>query len=355
MIDLAEIFRLHWPEYERRYGSKLLPSHRRAVKAILQCRTPALGGEVYQCGPCHRHRYVYHSCNHRGCPKCGHHQATQWIQKQKSHLLPVPYFMVTFTLPSELREYFSSHQKDCCNLLFAASSQALRDVAANPKYLGAQIGMMGILQTWTRDLRYHLHIHYLVPAGGLSEDGLRWIRLKFADYLAPEGVLAARFKTLMKQALQEDHPLFFKTISPKLWQKKWVVDVLQVGRGEAALKYLSAYIYKTAITAQRFLACNQEEVSFRYRDAKTGHWEVARLTGEQFLQRFLQHVLPRGFARIRYYGWRSAAALKRWERILALLDWKPPLPPLPLPAQLILCPQCHQPMVFMGKLARPPP
>lgn len=355
MVDPADILRRHWPAYQQRWGSKLLASHRRAVAAILQCRTPALGGELYRCAPCERARYVYHSCNHRACPKCGHHEATAWITKQQAHLLPVLYFLVTFTLPSELRRLFKSHQKICYNLLFRASSQALKQVAANPEHLGGQLGMLGILQTWTRDLRYHPHVHYLIPGGALSPDQLRWIPPQYPDYLLPGPVLSPRFRTLFKEFLQQHHPQLFQTLPARVWQKQWVVDLRPVGNGQAAIEYLSAYLYKTALTAQRLLSFDDQAVRFRYRQARTAQWITVELSPQRFLHRFLQHVLPRGFARVRYFGWWSAAACKSWQRILALLDYSPPQPPpLPIP-QPPLCPLCGQAMLWIETLPRPPP
>ena len=352
MVELAEIFRRHWPAYEQKYGSRLLPSHRRAVSAILHCRTQALGGHLYRCEPCALDHYVYHSCNHRACPKCGHQQATAWIQKQKAYLLPAAYFLVTFTVPAQLRRFFRSAQKFWYEFLFRQSSGTLADVASRQKYLGGQLGMMGILQTWTRDLRYHPHVHYLVPGIGLSLDGHRCVRTGSADYLLPEKVLAARFRNRFRRHLSHHHPELFKAIPAKVWKLQWVVDVLAVGSGEAALKYLSAYTYKTAITGQRLLASDEHSVSFRYRDADTGQWQTCQLPGERFMHRFLQHILPRGFQRVRYYGWRSPAAHQRWEKILGLLSWKPPLPSKPPPLGPQQCPRCAGPMTWLGRLPR---
>ena len=270
-------------------------------------------------------------------------------------MLPVPYFLVTFTVPSELRRLFYSHQQLLYNLLFAQSAGALQDVAARPKYLGAELGLLGILQTWTRDLRYHPHVHYLVPGGGLRSDGLRWIRCPTPTFLLPERVLAARFRSRFNQALSELSAQLMAPIPKRIWASKWVVDILPVGSGEAALKYLSAYLYKTAITSQRLISSDDQQVCWAYRQAQTGQWVSAQLKGPAFIARFLQHVLPKGFQRVRYFGWRAAAAAKKRERILALLNWKPPPAPARIPLPIPLCPQCHQSMLCLGPLARPPP
>lgn len=355
MVDLAEILRRHWPAYRKKFGNRLLPSHRKAVAAILRCRTAALGAQVYRCVQCGRDHCAYHSCNHRACPRCGHHDATAWIAKQKTLLLPVPYFLVTFTVPAGLRAFIRSHQKLAYSLLFSQSAATLQDIAGDPKHWGVQIGFLGVLQTWTRDLRYHPHIHYLVPGGGLTHDQLRWLQVPNPEFLLPEPVLAARFRNRLKFALQQQDPQLFLSIPRTVWSQKWVVDVLPVGRGEPALKYLSAYIYKTAITAQRLLACDDTSVTFNYRQAASGQWKLCRLPAQAFLHRFLQHLLPAGFQRVRYFGWLAPAASKRRQRIFALLDWKAPalIPPDPLPPPH--CPQCKIPMLRIGTLARAPP
>ena len=353
MVDLADILRRHWPAYKENFTT--LPSHRKAVAAMLRCRTPALGGQFYRCPRCGKGHCAYHSCNHRACPKCGHHDATQWLAKQKTLLLPVPYFLVTFTVPAELRSFIRSHQKLSYPLLFAQSAGALQDIAADPERWGVQLGFLGVLQTWRRDLRYHPHIHYLVPGGGLSHDQLRWRQVPDAEFLLPEPVLAARFRNRLKLALQQKDPKLFLTIPPIVWSRDWVADVLPVGRGEPVLKYLSAYIYKTAITAQRLIACDDTTVTFSYRERTSGQWNLCALSGQCFLHRFLQHILPAGFQRVRYFGWLAPAASKRRQRIFALLDWKAPLfvPPPPPPAPQ--CPDCQIPMTLLGTIPRGPP
>ena len=354
MVDLAQVLARHWPDYLRRFGEKLLPSHRRAVQAILSCRTAQLGGKLYACAPCDHFHYAYHSCNHRACPKCGHHQATLWIEQQKAKLLPVPYFLVTFTLPAELRPLARAHQQLLYSLFLTQSARALQDIARDPKHLGVELGLLAILQTWTRDLRFHLHSHLVVPGGGLTPDHLRWRQVPSPDFLLPEKVLATRFRTRFRHAL-EQHPELFAQVPSRVWYKPWVADVIAVGRGESALKYLSAYIYKTAFTSQRLLGFDDHSVTFTYQDRITGQSTLCRLPAHQFIHRLLQHVLPRGFQRVRYFGWLAAAATKRRRRILALLDYRPPDPPLPTLVPPPRCPHCQRPMLCLAQLPRPPP
>ena len=354
MVPLAEVLRRHWPAYERKYRARLLPSHRRAVAAILSCRTPALGGQLYRCA-CGQEHYAYHSCNHRACPQCGHADTTQWLERQRSRLLPVPYYMVTFTVPAQLRKIVRSNQKILYPLLLGQSAAALADIGRDHKNFGAQIGCLTVLQTWTRDLRYHPHVHCIVPAGGLSADRLRWVRPKCDNYFLPEPALAMRLRTRLKAALQQNHPQLFAQIPAVAWSLAWVADVERVGSGESALKYLAAYVYRTAFSAQRILSDDGQLITFTYRESKSGKTQVLSLSPEAFLHRFLQHVVPKGFQRVRYFGWLSPAAKSRWERILALLDWKSPAlaPRAPVPPPL--CPTCNKPMALIGLLARAPP
>ncbi len=353
MVPLAEVLRRHWPAYERKYRARLLSSHRRAVRAILSCRTPALGGQLFRCD-CGQQQYVYHSCNHRACPQCGHADATEWLARQRQRLLPVPYYLVTFTVPEQLRRLIRSHQKVCYGLLLRHGAGALLDVAREHKELGAQLGLLAVLQTWTRDLRFHPHVHCVVPGGGLSADGLRWVRPKRPDYFLPQAVLAMRLRTRLQAALREEHPQLFGQIPRRVWSLDWVADVQPVGRGEPALKYLAAYVYRTAFSAERIRSDDGQHITFTYRESGSGKTQSVRLTPEQFLHRFLQHVLPPGFQRVRYFGWWSAAAKTKWERIQALLDWKAPPLLLPTPAPP-LCPCCQKPMILIGRLARAPP
>ena len=350
---MAEVLRRHWPAYERKFRARLLPSHRRAVTAVLNCRTPALGGQLFRCD-CGRQHFAYHSCNHRACPQCGQADATEWLARQRRRLLPVDYYLVTFTVPSELRALIRSHQKDLYPLLLRESAGALLDVGRDHQDLGAELGLLAVLQTWTRDLRYHPHVHCVVPGGGLSTDGLRWVRPKYPQHFLPQPVLAMRWRTRLKQALQQNHPVLFASLPKKVWFRKWVADVQPVGSGEPALKYLAAYVYRTAFSAERILADDGHHITFTCRDSKDRRTRALCLPVERFLHRFLQHVLPKGLQRVRYFGWLAPSAKKRFQRILALLDHRPPPLALPAPLPPPECPCCKKPMLLVGRWPRPP-
>ena len=298
MVEVAEIFRLHGAQYRAKYGERMPRSHLRAMRDIESCRTPSLGGKVYLCNKCELYRYSYHSCKNRHCPKCQNDQANQWLEQQKSLLLPVIHFMVTFTLPQELRALARSNQKTVYNILFRASSQALRKLALDPRFVGGRIGMVGVLHTWTRDLRYHPHVHYIVTGGGLNQQG-RW-RSSGDQFLVPGKPLNIIFRAKVRHELKKAGLL--DQIDKQVWNKEWVVNLEPVGSGVAAFKYLAPYIFRVAISNNRIRTLEDGRVTFQYKDSATDQIKTSQIPAEEFIQRFLQHVLPKRFTKVRYYG-----------------------------------------------------
>jgi len=299
MVEMAEIFRIHGPQYRAKFGDQMPHSHLRAMEAIEQCRTEALGGQVYYCENCHDYQYSYHSFKNRHCPKCQNGSANEWLQRQKDLLLPGPHFLVTFTLPDALRELTRSHQKLLYNILFRASAQALQDLALDPRFVGGKIGMVGVLHTWTRAMHYHPHVHYLVPAGGLASDGRQWLP-SWENFLVPVKALSILFRAKVRDALRRT-PVF-DLVPNDLWAKDWVVHCEPVGTGSHALHYLAPYIFHVAISNNRILKLADGQVTFQYQDSQTGAIQVCTVTAEEFIRRFLQHVLPDHFVKVRYYG-----------------------------------------------------
>jgi hypothetical protein len=303
MVELADIFRQYGPAYRAKFAEQMLPSHLAAMRAIEQCRTEVLGGQVYYCPQCDEVRYSYHSCRNRHCPKCQQEAAQAWLDQQRDLLLPVPYFLVTFTLPRGLREVARSHQKLVYNLLFRTSAEALQQLAQDPRFVGGQIGMVGVLQTWTRDLQYHPHVHYLVPGGGLAPDGQTWQRAKnhFFVHVKP---LARLFRAKFREALRKTD--LFAQVAPTAWSQDWVVapkgPPRPVGTGEAALKYLAPYVFRVALSNNRIRKLENDQVTFTYKEGDTGKTKRSTVPAQEFMRRFLQHVLPKGFVKIRYYG-----------------------------------------------------
>lgn len=352
MIELAEIFRQHGPAYRDKFKGRIPASHLKVMQAIEQCRTEALGGHVYTCEACDQTRYSYHSCKNRHCPKCQNEAGQQWLEQQHALLLPVPYFMVTFTLPEGLRTLARSNQRQVYDLLFQSSAAALQELASDPRFIGGQIGCLGVLQTWTRDLTYHPHVHYLVPGGGLSPDGQSWLRTHNAFFVHVKP-LSRLFRAKFRAALQQAE--LVQQVPPQVWRQEWVVHCQPVGTGQAALKYLAPYVFRVALSNRHILKLQEDQVTFRYRNSATCHWQSRTLPAEEFIRRFLQHVLPKGFQKIRYYGFFSSGQRHRLHQVRQLLGAVIPPPPTPLaqlhspnpsPAKpaLIPCPSCGRPM-----------
>ena len=368
------------PAYLERWGSAMPARQREVLDTILSCRTPERGGQLWICPEHHHYHYAYHSCNDRHCPQCGQAEAQDWLDRQFHRLLlPVEYFMITFTLPEPLRRWLRSHPKAGYDQFFAASSQALQDLANNPKRLGAQLGFMGVLHTSSRTLIYHPHIHYLVPGGGLSPDGCQWVAPK-RKFLLPHAPLADHFRNLLRQGLEQYAPEAIKEIPDKVWKQRWVVDVQAVGNGENALRYLGRYVFHTAAGNRRLPLLPDGRLRWTYCDSQTHKTTSVDLEPFELIRRFLQHVLPAGYSRVRYFGWLSPAARKKANRVRVLLGRLPqlseaeqaawqmpadsfdPMVPEEQPVQPRpwICPHCQRPMILhstwsAGKLKPRPP
>ncbi len=357
-LELADIFRQFGPAYRQKYSTRLLPSHRKAMRDIERCRTVALGGQVYRCSACGEVQYSYHSCRNRHCPKCQQERAQEWLQLQQELLLPVPYFFLAFTLPAQLRILARQNQKLFYHILFQASAQATQQLANDPRFVGGQIGMVGVLHTWTRNLAYHPHVHYLVPAGGLTADHQHWLKARHNFFLpvrALSKLFRARFQHLLRRTT------LFAQIPAEVWRLDWVVHCKAVGNGQTALKYLAPYIYRVALSNRRLIkmldtSClESSQVTFSYRPSGSRKFKHCTLSVEKFIHRFLQHILPRGFVKVRYFGFFGAALRPR---LLALQDSLQPNPSKPKdeptanppPSSSWLCPKCGQPMLFLHTL-----
>jgi hypothetical protein len=350
VIDLAEIFQKYGPAYREKFAGRMPVSHLKTMADIEACRTEVLGGHVYTCDQCGETCYSYHSCKNRHCPKCQNDAAQAWLARQTELLLPAPYFMVTFTLPEGLRAIARSHQKLIYDLLFQSSAAALQELAADPRFVGGQIGLVGMLQTWTRNLVYHPHVHYLVPGGGLSADGQTWRRARNAFFVHVKP-LSRLFRGKFRAALQQTD--LFDQVPASVWRQEWVVHCQPVGTGEAALKYLAPYIFRVAISNRRIVKLENGQVTFRYRESDTRRWKNCTLPAEEFIRRFLQHVLPKGFQKVRYYGLFSSSQRPRLAQARRLLG-RPPAPQASDPNQtpiqagptppVIRCPTCGRPM-----------
>jgi hypothetical protein len=306
-----------------------------------RCRTPD-SGEIYvHCSECDQAEWRPMSCGHRNCPKCQNYETSQWLDRQRSKLLPVEYFMVTFTLPAELRSLAWHFQSRVYAIMFACATSTLKDFGLNPKHLGAQMGMTAVLHTNNRKLEQHPHIHVIVPGGGIDKSRRQWKKLK-SKYLFNECALAQVFRARFIDALNEAG----LTI-PVGVPQKWIAHCRHVGTGLPALKYLSRYLYRGVISEKNIISCKNGKVTFSYVDSETGRTEYLTLAAEEFLWRVLQHVLPRGFRRVRDYGFLHGNAKKLLALIQLILRVVLEIDP-PRPRPVFKCPKCKAPMTIRG-------
>lgn len=319
MLEVADIFREAGPAYRQVNATRLPQGQLKAMRDIEQCRTAALGGHIEACDRCEAKRYSYHSCRNRHCPKCQGEQTRRWLDTQRSRLLPVPYYLVTFTLPAELRPLARAEAKVVYAILMTAAAAALSKLAADPQFLGAQPGMMAVLHTWTRAMLFHPHAHFLVTAGGLSPDRRRWLSPQNPRFLVPGFALGVIFRAKVRDALAKKGLLGAVPAAAWSSDKKWVVHLRHAGTGEKVLDYLARYVFRIAITNSRLERFENGEVCFRYRDNRSSEVKHCTLAVSDFIERFLQHVLPAGFTKVRYYGVFSSSRKVELERIKAVL------------------------------------
>ncbi|MFA4837596.1 MAG: IS91 family transposase [Dehalococcoidia bacterium] len=299
MPTIAEIFRRFSAEYLQLYGDKLLPSHRRAIRDIVACRTPALGGHRAHCPSCGYEHHSYHSCNNRSCPTCNSQVTERWRRRQLDDLLDVPYFHLVFTVPHELQEPIRSNQKKLYGLLMRCATSALQKLAADPRYIGGKIGILCVLHTWTRGMGYHPHVHCLVPGGGLGPDRV-WHESR-RKFLVPVQALSIIFRAKFMKGLAKVLPE--ESLPAVVWEKPWVVYSKPVIQGaEKVVGYLSRYIHRVAITNNRILTIGNDRVTFRYKDSRDSLWKTMTLKPLEFIRRFLQHVPPPRFHKVRAFG-----------------------------------------------------
>lgn len=355
MPELADIVRRHGPAYRHKFGSRMSADQLRALRDIAACRTPVLGGQRWCCPQCGQQRLAFHSCGNRHCPACGADDAHAWCDRQQALLLPVPYHLATFTVPDSLRRTIRSHPRELLALLFRTASTTLLDLCANPRWLGVTPGVTAVLHTWTRQLEYHPHVHFLVTGGGLAPDG-SW-REPERGFLVPVHALSKVFRARFRDALKDRFPNLFAGLPATTWTSAWVVHSECVGSGEQALRYLSRYLYRVAISNAALLRADEAAVTFRYRHSQDRRSRTCTLPPQEFLRRFLQHVLPKGFVKARAFGLHHPAKRGALTLTRLMLYWQarqqpPPLVPLtPPPAKKpTCCPRCAAPMDCVQRL-----
>jgi len=295
---MAEVVARFGGDYRAKYGSRMPLAQLDALDAILNCRTGEYGGKLLQC-ECPELEYVYNSCNNRSCPKCSGAKNQQWLEARKAELLPVPYFHGVVTTPAEFRKLIRKHQRKAYGLLIRAVAMALKEIAADPQYLGGRIALLCVLHTWARNLIYHVHTHFMMPALWVDGSG-QWHSID-PSWLLPERLLAHRVRKKFEELLEREAPEI--DLPESIFDTKWVVHIEPAAGGaENVAQYLGRYIHRVALSDYRILSVSNTHVIFKYRDADRTGWLTMRLSGEEFLRRFLQHVLPKGLHKVRYYG-----------------------------------------------------
>ena len=322
-LEVADIFRDHGAAWRQANRGHVSLDQLKVMSAIERCRTAALGGHVARCenDACAHTVIAYNSCRNRHCPKCQGAASRDWLEDRRAELLPVPYFHVVFTLPAEIADIAFTNKRVIYGLLFKASAQAMLTIAADPRHLGAKIAITAVLHTWGSAMTHHPHVHMIVPGGGISLDGTRWVSCR-ANFLLSVRVLSRLFRRLFLEMLAKAHdagqlkfrgrhtaladPAEFKRFIRPQRKTEWVVYAKRPFAGpEAVLSYLSRYTHRIAISNRRLVSADEQHVAFRYKDYRAGHserWKTMRLNAHEFIRRFLSHVLPKGFHRIRHYG-----------------------------------------------------
>jgi hypothetical protein len=381
-LEVADVFRRHGAAYREAHAGHLSRGQRRVMAAIEACRSAALGGHVEQCDGCGRVRIAYNSCRNRHCPKCQGMARADWLAARRADLLPVPYFHVVFTVPAPIATIAFQNKAVVYGILFQAAAETLRIIAADPRHLGAEIGLVAVLHSWGQNLHHHPHVHCIVPGGGPSADGRRWVACRPGFFL-PVPVLSRLYRRLFLGLLQEAFdqgrlqfhaelaalakPAAFTACLRPLRAVSWVVFAKRpFGGPEQVLDYLGRYTHRVAITNRRLVDLGDGRVRFLWKDYRHhDRRKLMTLEAGEFIRRFLLHVLPDGFHRIRHYGYLAnghrAAKLAQCRRLLAV-----PPPPAPVPAaadyreryrqltgrSLELCPCCGGRMVQIGLIPR---
>ena len=306
MGTIADIFREHGTEYLETYQGSIPSNHRKVIKEICNCRTAICGVNVYTCEQCNKSTVVFRSCGNRHCPSCQNHKTRQWLERQLNRELPGHHFMVTFTVPQQLRRFIRSHQRTAYSAFFAASSAALKILSADEEFVGGNCpGFFGVLHTWGRQLDYHPHIHYIVPGGAFDKGSGNWHSSR-VDFYVPVSALSKIFRARLQDEMKKAG--LFDQIDPIVWNIDWNVNCQAVGSSEGSLKYLAPYVFKVAITDSRIVKVEKHQVTFRYKKQKSSRWRTMTLEVMEFIRRYLQHVLPTGFMKIRYYGFMGSGS-----------------------------------------------
>ncbi len=299
-MTVRDIFQTYGMAYLNKYADTIPDNHRKVIHDIMDCRTERMGTILCTCNSCGYSFEIYKSCGNRHCPTCQGEKANDWLSKRLDQMLPVHHFMITFTVPAPFREFFRSHQSFAYSNLFKSSSFVLKKLASEKTYFDGDIpGFFGVLHTWGRQIQYHPHIHYIVPGGAFSSLDHSWHSSNKSFYL-PVRIMSKLVKSYFYKKMKKEG--FLHLIPDNAWEQDWNVNSQAVGNGARSVQYLANYVFRTAISDQRVLTVENDKVLFKYLDTRTEQEKITRLHVFEFIRRFLQHVLPKGFMKIRYFG-----------------------------------------------------
>ena len=318
MITINEIFRTFGTEYINQFSKTMPSEHKKVINAIIECRTENAGTAFYKCVQCGETHIVYKSCGNRHCPTCQHHKTRIWLESQLNRSLPGHHFMLTFTVPKQLRRFIRQYQRITYSAMFTASSESIKALCPDPKYIGGDLpGFFSVLHSWGRTLCFHPHIHCVLTGGALLTKDNTWHPSRLDFYLpvkALSKIYRAKFRYEMKKAN------LFDQIPPEVWKTDWNVNCQAVGSNEASIKYLSPYVFKVAISNRRIVKVCGRTVFFHYKKSHSRRLRTMPLDALEFIRRFLQHVLPSGFMKIRYYGFLNPNCKVSLDHIKSLIE-----------------------------------
>jgi Putative transposase/Transposase zinc-binding domain len=302
-VTAADVIKRFAPSYVEEFGDKMLPSQKKALNDIVICQTEVLGGRQFVCKKCNEKFWMYHSCRNRSCPRCQSRNTKEWLDKRSAEVLNCPYVHIVVTVPSELRGLFLGNQKIMYSLFMKCVAESIIELARKKKYLGATPALLSVLHTWKIDMLYHIHVHVLVSAGGISDDGTEWLEPVNKKFFIPGKLLSARVREKFKIKLKRIAPEIFEQIDSEIWYTGWNSFLKYYGTGKkCVLKYLARYVFRIAISNSRIVSMDDTHVTIKVKNRKTGEWKLSRITGIEFIRRFVMHVLPKGFHKVRYNG-----------------------------------------------------
>ena len=354
MSAIQDIFKTYGPEYLALYGDRMPENHKKVMHAICECRSGSFGTVLYDCEHCRLLYPIPCCCGNRHCPSCQNNKADEWLRKQMEKLLPTHYFLLTITLPEPLRDVARSHQELMYEALFSCTHESLKKLAKDKRFIGsARIGYLAVLHTWGANLHYHPHLHLVIPGGALSENNEHWLPSR-QDLFVHTKPLTVVFRAKFKNAMKKAH--LMNQIPTDVWQQEWVIDSQAVGQGQNALRYLSRYVFRVAISNNRIKSFDNHVVRFLYKDRIKKKWKIMSLDAIEFIRRFLQHVLPTRFMKVRHYGFlnpNSGLSIDKISQLITLIydvirDLLPKGPPRR--KKRFRCSQCGRELKFLAFL-----